>query len=109
MNITQINKILIRPVITEKMTILQDKKKRNGEPLNQYGFIVEKGATKTEIKKAIEKHFNVKVTSVRTINVEGKSSVRYTKRGFVQGKRADRKKAIVTLAKDNKIEFVEGA
>lgn len=109
MNISQINKILVRPVITEKATNLQDKKKRNGEILNQYTFYVNPKANKTEIKKAVEKHFNVKVTSVRTLNLEGKTSLRYTKRGFSSGKRADRKKAIVTLAKDNKIELVEGA
>lgn len=109
MTITQINKTLIRPVITEKMTNLQDRKKRNGEPMNQYAFYVNKKANKSEIKKAIEKHFNVKVLTVRTLNSEGKSNVRQTRSGYVMGKHADRKKAIVTLAKDNKIEFVEGA
>ncbi len=108
MQISQINKILIRPVITEKMTNLKDRKKRKGDPMNQYAFIVSKEADKIQIKKAIETYFNVKVLSVRTLNVEGKRSTRYTKTGFVDSKRADRKKAIVTIAKDQTIEFVEG-
>ncbi|MBX7151143.1 50S ribosomal protein L23 [bacterium] len=109
MDNTRVNQILRRPVITEKMTILKDKKKRNGEILNQYAFEVSKDANKMEIKQAIEKKFNVKVDSVRTINVMGKAKIRWTKAGRTEGKSRDWKKAVVTLAKDNKIEFVEGA
>jgi large subunit ribosomal protein L23 len=102
------NKILKYPVITEKMTILRDKKKRNGEPLNQYAFEVAKNAKKAEIRTAVEMKFNVKVDSIRTINVGGKNRQRWTASGRTSGKSPDWKKAIVTLAKDNKIEFVEG-
>ncbi len=109
MLISQINKILIRPVITEKMTILKDRKKRNGEVLNQYAFIVSPESDKKQIKEAVETYFNVKVLSVRTLNSLGKSSTRQTKRGFVESKRPDRKKAIITVAKGQVIEFVEGA
>ncbi len=103
-----INKILKRPIVTEKMTIMKDKKKRNGEPLNQYAFEVSKDANKIDIKAAIEKKFNVKVDSVRTSHVSGKSRVRYTRAGVNYGQTRSWKKAVVTLAKDNKIEFVEG-
>lgn len=109
MDNSMINKILRRPIVTEKMTIMKDKKKRNGEPLNQYAFEVSKDSNKIEIKVAVEKKFNVKVDSVRTSNVMGKSKVRYTKGGVNYGRSRNWKKAVVTLAKDNKIEFVEGA
>ncbi len=106
---SKLNQVLKLPVITEKMTGLKDRKKRNGEPLNQYAFEVTRDANKIEIKKAVEKKFNVKVISVRTVNVGGKRRVRWTRHGRTEGRSPDRKKAIVTLAKDNKIEFVEGA
>lgn len=109
MDNSTVNKILKRPIVTEKMTIMKDKKKRNGEPLNQYAFEVSKDANKIEIKTAVEKKFNVKVDSVRTSNVMGKSKVRYTKGGVNYGHSRSWKKAVITLAKDNKIEFVEGA
>lgn len=108
MDSSRMNKILKYPVITEKMTILRDKKKRNGEPLNQYAFEVAKTANKAEIRTAVEQKFNVKVESVRTINVGGKQRQRWTSSGRTAGKSPDWKKAIITLAKDQKIEFVEG-
>jgi large subunit ribosomal protein L23 len=109
MDNSRINQILKRPLITEKVSLLKDKKKRNGEPLNQYAFEISKDANKIDVKHAIEKKFNVKVLSVRTINVLGKSRMRQTRAGRTEGKSRDWKKAIVSLAKDDKIEFVEGA
>jgi large subunit ribosomal protein L23 len=109
MDNSRINQILKRPLITEKVSLLKDKKKRNGEPLNQYAFEISKDANKIDVKHAIEKKFSVKVLSVRTINVLGKSRMRMTRAGRTEGKSRDWKKAIVTLAKDDKIEFVEGA
>ena len=86
--------IIIKPIVTEKMTQL-------GEKLNRYGFKVQKNANKIEIKQAVEAMFNVKVTSVNTINVRAK-----TKRvGRYVGKTARRKKAIVTLAEGNSINL----
>jgi len=64
--------ILIEPIITEKMT---DK----SEKLNQFGFIVEKKANKVEIKKAVEKLYNVTVDSVNTMVYGGKRKIRHTK------------------------------
>ena len=108
MDNSRMNRILKYPVVTEKMTILKDKKKRHGEPLNQYAFEVVKDANKAEIRTAVEQKFNVKVASIRTINVGGKNRQRWTQSGRTSGKSPDWKKAIVTLVKDNKIEFVEG-
>lgn len=92
--------ILIKPVITEKMTLLQEQK-------NQYAFEVAKAASKVDIKNAIQKKFNVKVDSVRTVTSKGKRKSQFTKRGRYEGFRATTKKAIVTLAKDNKIDLFE--
>lgn len=90
--------VIIKPVITEKMT---DK----SEKLNQYGFIVHRKANKLQIKQAVEDLYGVDVMSVNTINVKGKSSMRYTKTGIIQGKKPDLKKAVVTLAEGETIDF----
>ena len=89
--------IIRKPVITEKtMTAMAE---------NKYTFIVHINSNKSQIKRAVEEVFGVKVASVQTIRTMGK-----TKRiGVHVGKRSDYKKAIVTLAADSKgIEFFEG-
>lgn len=89
--------IIRKPVITEKsMNAMADKK---------YTFIVQINANKVQIKKAVEEIFGVKVEKVQTLRTMGK-----TKRmGVHVGKRADFKKAVVTLTEDSKsIEFFEG-
>jgi large subunit ribosomal protein L23 len=91
--------ILKRPLITEKMTALAAKR--------QYAFEVDLNANKIEIARAIEKKFNVTVESIRTIRSKGKRKSQMTKRGRIPGKRADFKKAIVTLKQDQKIDFFE--
>jgi large subunit ribosomal protein L23 len=90
--------ILIRPIVTEKMTKL-------GEAYNRYGFIVNKRADKLQIKNAIEKMYEVTVDSVNTMRYSGKTRSRYTKTGIQKGKTASYKKAIVTLAKGEVIDF----
>ena len=72
---------------------------------NRYGFIVDKRANKIEIKNAVEQFYNVKVLDVNTMNYSGKAKSRYTKAGFLQGRTNAYKKAIVTLAPDNSIDF----
>ncbi len=88
--------IIRRPIITEKVHKLQ-------ENLNKYVFEVDPQANKIQIKRSIEERFKVKVTSVRTINVAGKVK----RLGRFSGRRPDRKKAIITLAKGEKIELFE--
>jgi large subunit ribosomal protein L23 len=90
--------VLVRPILTEKILKLQEEK-------NQYAFEIQGSATKEEVKKAIESKFGVQVISVRTMNRKGKAKVQMTRRGIRYGKRADTKRAIVTLAKDNKIDY----
>lgn len=89
--------VLIRPILTEKMTNLKEKN-------NQYAFQVDRRANKIEIKRAVEQRFNVTVTNVRTLNVPGKKR----RMGRFEGKRAQWKKAIVTLHPDDVIDFVAG-
>ena len=110
--------IIVKPLISEKMTRLteaaaepklnriQRNKGIQTKPANnRYGFIVDKRANKIEIKNAVEKFYNVKVIDVNTMNYSGKQKSRYTKAGFLQGRTNAYKKAIVTLAPDNVIDF----
>ncbi len=90
--------IIKKPVITEKMTEM-------GEKLNRYGFIVDKRANKLQIKEAIKEIYGVDVTSINTMNYDGKSKSRFTKAGFISGKTNAFKKAIVTLAEGETIDF----
>jgi large subunit ribosomal protein L23 len=90
--------VLIRPLITEKMTGISEK-------LKQYGFVVDKNANKLQIRKAIESMYGVTVESVNTIRYSGKNKSRYTKSGFVSGKMNAFKKAIVTLQEGQTIDF----
>lgn len=89
--------ILKRPLVTEKVSALNEKGK--------YGFIVDAKANKVEIKKAVEKQYGVNVEKVNTMNVMGKTKTRYTKTGILSGRRPSLKKAIVTLAQGEVIDF----
>jgi large subunit ribosomal protein L23 len=90
--------ILIRPLVTEKMTALQEKQ-------GKYGFIVDRDANKIEIRKAIEKAYGVNVTKINTIRYDGKVKVRMTKTGVQSGRSHSYKKAIVSLAAGETIDF----
>jgi len=90
--------ILIKPIITEKMT-------EQGEKMNRFGFIVEKDANKIQIKKAVEGLYNVTVEAVNTMRYAGKTKSRYTKTGIVRGRGKAYKKAIVTLIEGDTIDF----
>ena len=90
--------IIIKPIVTERMTI-------QGEKLNRYGFIVDREANKLEIKAAVEQAYNVTVAEVNTMNYHGKRKSRYTKAGMLKGRTNHYKKAIVTVAGEDKIDF----
>ncbi len=90
--------IIIKPIVTEKMTQLTDK-------LNRYGFKVDKNANKIEIKKAVEELYGVTVEAVNTAILPGKKKSRYTKSGVIKGSTSDYKKAIVTLKQGETIDF----
>jgi len=90
--------VLIRPVITEKVNAQM-------EGSGRYTFEVGRAANKLEIKKAVEEFYGVKVTDVNTVVVPAKSKTRYTKAGFLSGRKPSYKKAIVTLAKGENIDL----
>lgn len=90
--------IIIRPLITEKMTAQSEKEGR-------YGFVVDRKSNKIEIREAVEKQFNVKVSGVRTMIVRGKERTRYTKSNILRGATSTWKKAIVTLEKGESIDL----
>jgi large subunit ribosomal protein L23 len=92
----EIHGVLVRPLLTERGTNLQEKH-------NQYIFEAAPRATKTDIKLAVETLFSVKVEAVRTMIIHGKFR-RFGKNG---GTLADWKKAIVTISKGQKIDFAK--
>jgi len=76
-----------------------------GEDFNRYGFVVAKSANKLEIKQAVEELYSVKVADVNTMRYAGKRKQRYTKSGVTVGKTSSYKKAVVTLAEGEVIDF----
>ncbi|MEI8202088.1 MAG: 50S ribosomal protein L23 [Bacteroidota bacterium] len=90
--------VIIKPLITEKMTIA-------GEKFNRYGFIVHKRANKLQIKQAIEELYGVTVCSVNTMIRPGKSKIKYTKTGVLQGRTNAIKKAIIEINQGETIDF----
>ena len=96
-------KILIKPILTEKMAILQERQ-------NKYAFIVSSNANKIQIKSAVEDKFNVSVSKVATMNFDGKLKQMTTKSNGktirTQGKRSGFKKAVITLQNGDVIDYI---
>lgn len=90
--------IIIRPIVTEKLTA-------QGEKENRYGFEVARTSNKVEIKQAVEKEYNVTVTGVRTMVCGGRRRTRYTKRNVLHGFTSTYKKAIVTVKQGETIDL----
>ena len=90
--------ILVKPIITEKMTTL-------AETLNRYGFVVNRNANKVQIRQAVEAMYGVKVDSVNTQQYVGKVKSRNTTRGVAVGRVNRSKKAFVTLKSGEVIDF----
>ncbi len=91
--------VLIKPLITEKMTAVTEKFP------NRFGFIVDKRANKIQIKVAVEQMYDVSVESIHTMIYLGKRKMRFTKTGVQSGRKNSFKKAIVTLAEGQTIDF----
>lgn len=89
--------ILVKPLVTEKVSALNEKGK--------YGFVVDRNANKVEIKKAVEKMYGVTVENVNTMNYLGKKKSRFTKSRVISGRSASFKKAVVTVADGDVIDF----
>lgn len=90
--------ILVKPLVTEKMTDMSER-------FNRYGFVVDRRASKPQIKKAVESLYNVTVDNVNTMVYGGKVKSRFTKGGVITGKTNAFKKALVTLVEGDSIDF----
>lgn len=90
--------VLIRPLVTEKMTEITEK-------TNKYGFVVAVNANKIEIAKTIKKKFEVDVVDVNTIKYKGKNRTQFTRKGRFTGKTPQFKKAIITLKEGQTIDI----
>ena len=90
--------IMIKPVVTEKATAMSEKQ-------NRYTFRVSPDANKAQIKQLVQSIYGVKVVAVNTNNYAGKKNSRYTKTGLQQGSTASFKKAYVTVAEGETIDF----
>lgn len=89
--------VLVKPLVTEKMSALNEE--------GQFGFIVQSGANKVQIKKEVEETYGVSVEAVKTMNYKGKPKNRYTKSRIITGRSATYKKAIVKVADGEFIDF----
>lgn len=92
------SQILIKPILTEKANSQQEK-------LRRYAFKVARKANKLEIKTAIEKFYGVNVVDVNTVVVPAKSKTRFTKAGYIEGRKSAFKKAMVTIAEGETIDL----
>ncbi|MDE3125499.1 MAG: 50S ribosomal protein L23 [Bacteroidota bacterium] len=90
--------ILIKPILSEKANAQQEK-------LRRYTFKVVRAANKLQIKQAIESFYGITVVDVNTMVAPGKNKTRYTKAGFIKGKKSSYKKALVTLAEGDTIDL----
>ena len=90
--------IIIKPIITEKIT-------KQSEVSNRFGFVVDKKANKIQIKKAVEAAYGITVVNVNTMNVRPDRSTKYTKSGLISAKTNAYKKAIVQVKEGESIDF----
>ncbi|GMV77507.1 MAG: 50S ribosomal protein L23 [Chitinophagaceae bacterium] len=94
----KLSEVLVKPILTEKANAQQEK-------LRRYAFKVNRKANKLEIKKAVEEFYGVTVTDVNTAVAPGKNKTRYTKAGFIEGKKPSYKKAFITVAEGETIDL----
>ncbi|RZJ34951.1 MAG: 50S ribosomal protein L23 [Flavobacterium sp.] len=90
--------IIIKPIITEKIT-------KESEVTNRYGFVVAKSANKVQIKQAVESAYGVTIVNVNTMNVRPDRTTKYTKSGLISGKTNAYKKAVVQVQEGETIDF----
>jgi large subunit ribosomal protein L23 len=92
--------VLIKPLVTEKISALNEE--------GRYGFVVANNANKIQIKNAVESTYGVTVEDVNTMRYQGKAKSRYTKSGVISGRTKSYKKAIVKVADGEVIDFYSG-
>ncbi|RYY50312.1 MAG: 50S ribosomal protein L23 [Chitinophagaceae bacterium] len=94
----KLSDVLIKPVLSEKAN-------KQSEKMNRYTFVVDKKANKLEIKKAVEQFYGVQVEEVNTLVMPSKLKAKYTKAGFIVGRKPSKKKAVVTVAEGETIDI----
>ncbi len=94
----KLSDVLIKPILSEKAN-------KQSEKMNRYTFIVDRKANKLEIKKAIEQFYGVQVENVNTSVMPSKLKAKYTKSGFIVGRKPAKKKALVTVAEGETIDL----
>ncbi len=97
----KLSDVLIKPILSEKAN-------KQTEKMNRYSFVVDRKANKLEIKKAVELFYGVQVEEVNTMVMPSKLKARYTKSGFLVGRKPAKKKAVVTVAQGESIELYGG-
>ena len=94
----KLSDVLIKPILSEKAN-------KQSEKMNRYTFIVDRKANKLEIKKAVEQFYGVQVENVNTLVMPSKQKAKYTKAGFIVGRKPAKKKALVTVAEGESIDL----
>jgi large subunit ribosomal protein L23 len=94
----KLSDVLIKPILSEKAN-------KQSEKENRYSFVVDRKANKLEIKKAVEEFYGVQVANVNTSVVPGKAKSKYTKAGYITGRKPAKKKAVVTVAEGETIDL----
>jgi large subunit ribosomal protein L23 len=94
----KLSDVLVKPILSEKAN-------KQAEKENRYAFIVDKKANKLEIKKAVESFYGVQVADVNTSILPGKAKAKFTKAGYIVGRKPSKKKAIVTVAEGETIDL----
>ena len=94
----KLSDVLIKPILSEKAN-------KQSEKMNRYTFIVDRKANKLEIKKAIEQFYGVQVEDVNTLVMPSKQKAKYTKAGFIVGRKPAKKKALITVAEGETIDL----
>ncbi|MBK7885377.1 MAG: 50S ribosomal protein L23 [Chitinophagaceae bacterium] len=94
----KLSDVLVKPILSEKAN-------KQTEKQNRYAFVVDKKANKLEIKKAVEEFYGVQVSNVNTLVMPSKAKAKYTKAGFIVGRKPSKKKAIITVAEGETIDI----
>ncbi len=94
----KLSDVLLKPILSEKAN-------KQSEKMNRYTFVVDRKANKLEIKKAVEQFYGVQVNEVNTLVMPSKLKSKYTKAGYVVGRKSAKKKAVVTVAEGEAIDL----
>jgi large subunit ribosomal protein L23 len=94
----KLSDVLVKPILSEKAN-------KQAEKQNRYAFVVDRKANKLEIKRAVKEFYGVEVAAVNTCVIPGKAKSKFTKAGYITGRKPAKKKAVVTLAEGEVIDL----